>query len=500
MALKGTGGTWKLARRMLNIPAGAGILFGARARRRLVLAVVGSVLIAAIEVASVTAVLPLMQLLTGTPATEGAPGRIARLLGVTEPSTLAIVLALGVLCGFLIKGLVSLAFKWWLMGVMLRQQVDTSKEILSYFLKGPYSLHAQRPTGELIRNCTEAVSRVYTTVALGSINIITEAVTVAAVVILLVVVMPLPTILLVAYFGVAAFAFARITQPRLKRNGEVVHAASVDVFSAAVNALGGVKEIKLRGNYSFFLMRFIAARTRIAEAERRSLFLTELPRYVMEILFILGLGGMVAIIFATRPTDSALGVVALFAAAGYRTMPSVVRLLATFGMMRSSDRALMDVVDDVRSAHQWVNLSEDQREPTSLDQQLSLNDVSFFYPSSTTPVLRNVSFRVPSGSSVALVGGSGAGKSTIVDLILGMQTPSSGSIEVDGTDISKNLSGWRAGIGLVPQEVWFTDGTLGENIAFGVEAQDVDPDALADAVDQADLAEFLAESSSRPRY
>ena len=119
---------WRLAGRLLSIPPGTGILFGKRSRRQLLLAVLGSLLMAAIEVASVTAVVPLMQLVTGTPPDEGVPGRVASFLGISDAGTLTIVLASSVLGGFLLKGLVALAFRWWLLGVMMRQQVDTSRD------------------------------------------------------------------------------------------------------------------------------------------------------------------------------------------------------------------------------------------------------------------------------------------------------------------------------------------------------------------------------------
>ena len=483
---------WRLAGRLLNVPPGTGILFGPQARRRLLLAVLGSLAMAAIEVASVTAVVPLMQLVTGTPPDEGVPGRVGEFLGISSATTLTIVLASAVLGGFLLKGLVGLGFRWWLLGVMMRQQVDTSRELLEYYLAGPYSLHAARHTGELLRNCTDAVGRTYSAVAMGAINIVTEAVTITAVLALLVVVTPLPTIMLVVYFAAAAFAFARITQPALRRNGQISHMASVDVFGAAINALGGVKEIKLRSTYPFFLKRFTSARMSIARADRRMAFLTDLPKHVMELMFIIGLGGLVAAIFASNPTDEALGVVALFAAAGYRTLPSVVRLLATFGIMRSNDAVVVDVVRDIVSAREWNAVTDVRPVATPLRDSLTVDNVSFTYPDGDHPVLDGVSIDLPQGTSLALVGGSGAGKSTLVDLILGLNAPSDGAIRVDGADIRDDLPAWRANIGLVPQEVWFTDGTLRENITFGVEADNVDADALRAAVTQADLDEFVA--------
>ena len=182
----------------------------------------------------------------------------------------------------------------------------------------------------------------------------------------------------------------------------------------------------------------------------------------------------------------------MFAAAGYRTLPSVVRLIATFGSMRNSDPVVIDVVRDVLAARQSSATTERPARALPLQQQLAIDRVSFTYPDGDSAVLEDVSMTLEHGRSLALVGGSGAGKSTLVDLILGMHEPTRGSIRVDGLDITDDLPAWRAGIGLVPQEVWFTDGTLRENITFGVESDDVDHDALRAAVTQADLDEFVA--------
>ena len=281
-----------------------------------------------------------------------------------------------------------------------------------------------------------------------------------------------------AYFGIAAFVFARITQPRLRANGEVIHRASVDVFGAAINALGGVEGIELRSTYPFFLTRFTAARLNIAKAERRTIFLTDLPKHVMEIMFVIGLAGLVTILFATNPTSAALGQVALFAAAGYRTLPSVVRVLATVGMMRGADPVVIDVVRDVLDARSSTASADVRPVRTALDEELRIEHVqthlSRWGPS-------RAERRQHHRSARSLAGPRGRQRSRQEHVGRPdprAERPDEGAITADGADIQGDLPAWRAGIGLVPQEVWFTDGSLRENITFGVEADDVDMDAL----------------------
>jgi ABC-type multidrug transport system fused ATPase/permease subunit len=488
--------SWRHARslvlRILGIPSGVGILFSRQARVRLSLVLLGSLSVALLEMVAVAAVLPLMQLLTGAGSGHGVLGRLADLFGTSTPNQLAVVLALVIFLGFITKAAMTLLFRWWMLGTLMRQEIETSTTLLTYYLRAPYALHLQRHTGELLRNMNEAVGQVYSFVVGGTLAGLGEMMSVTAVVVCLLVVQPVPTLVVMGYFGIAAWFFQRRFRGRMEAAGEVMMTSSLGIYRAATQALGGVKDIQLRGSEGYFLGRFERHRTIASEAGRSRAFLSELPKHVMEVMFIVGVGIMTVVVFAGEPSGEALSLVALFAAAGFRVLPSVVRSMAALNAVRVGRPALDLVLEDMGHARRLEAAQVGgRRQP--LAHSFELDDVHFRYAPDLPDVLRGINLSVPAGTSVALVGGSGAGKTTLVDLMAGFHQPTRGRVLRDGVDIWESIAAWRAGVAIVPQTVFLTDGPFRENIAFGVEPDDVDEQQLERVVDQAQLRELLAE-------
>ena len=381
--------------------------------------------------------------------------------------------------------------RWWVLGTVAEQEIATSTRLLRYYLRAPYALHQRRHTGELMRNMNDATVQVYGQVVLGSIAALTDLITIGVMLVLLIIAAPVPTLMLIVYFGVAAVLYQRTARPRLVRVGEVLMESSVAVYRAAIHALGGVKDLKLSGRDGHFLDEFRSARVQAARARRTSSFLTELPKHVLELLFILGVGLMTVYVFTTRSTTTAFSTVALFAAAGFRILPSITSCLAGLNAVRAGRKALALVREDIEASLVTPDDGFSERRRVTMESGLVLEDVWFRYEGSDTDVLRGIDLTIPAGTSVALVGGSGAGKTTLVDLILGLHRPTRGSITCDGSDIGDQLHDWQAGIGLVPQEVFLSDGTLRENIALGEYPDRIDEARVRRALEQAQLRDVV---------
>lgn len=479
------------AARLLGIPPGAGILFGRAARRRLALGVLGSVLVALVEVAAVATVLPLMQILTGQGAQSSVVRGLRAVLGDPSDGALAGILAGFVLCAFVARALLTLTFRWWLLGVLMRQEVDTATALLRYFLGARYRLHLERSTAEFVRNVNDAVSNTYASGVGASISALTDAFTLVAMLLTLLVLTPLPTTVVVVYFGLAALVFQRYARPRTQAAGVAVVSATGDIFRAALQGIGGFKEIRVRGTADYFVEEYRAARTRAAAARRELAFIGELPKHAMEILFVLGIGLMTAVVFTSAPSGQAISTLALFGVAGFRVLPSLVRLLASLNLVRSGRESIQVVVRDLREAQHAVAPPGRAASPSGLRESLALQGVGFSYPTGP-PVLTSIDLEIKQGTSVALVGGSGAGKSTLVDIVLGLHDPEQGRVLVDGRDIAEDLPAWQASIGMVPQSVYLLDGTVRENIVFGIPEAQVDPALVRRAVELAQLEEVVA--------
>jgi ABC-type multidrug transport system fused ATPase/permease subunit len=474
------------------VPAGLGSLFTGSTRRKFVLALVGSMLAALADAAGVLAILPLMQVLTGTGDDSAVVRWVARHTG--EPTTAGLVgyLAALVFGAFLLKGLLTIGFRWWMLGFVYRQESDTSVRLLRHYLAAPYPVHLRRNSAELIRTMNDAVSQTYSAFVVGLVSGVTEAMTIVAVMAALIFLMPLPALGVAVYFAVTALIFQRLVRRRATTAGERMVGAFVGVYTTAMHALGGIKEIKVRNNAEHFVGDYRRARLNIAAARRMSVFLGELPKYVFEILFIIGIGLLTLGVFASQPSAQALGTIALFVAGGFRVLPSLVRLMSAVNSMRVGRRALRLVLEDLREVpSQPVELpAAPAGEPAPLERVLRLEDVWFRHQGSQLDVLQGVDIEIGAGSSVALVGESGAGKSTIVDLLLGLQRPVRGRVTVDGWDVGENLPRWQATLGMVPQDVYLLDASLRANITFGAPLPD-DEERVREAVTKAQLDELV---------
>lgn len=472
---------------------GLGLLFDRTTRRKLVLALLGSVVVALLEVVSVLMVLPFIQILTGSPDDSGILGRISDALGSPSRERLAVYVAAALVVGFVLKAVATAAYRWWSLTFLAVQELQTSKRLLTHLLRGPYAVHLRRSQGDLIRVVGDAVGQSYGAVA-ASISFLTEVVSLALLLGGLLITMPVPTICAIAYFGLAATLLLRFTQARVAQGGEAMLRSSAVSYVMAHNALAGVKEIKIRDSAMHFVDEFGASRMIGIRGRRSSAFFSELPRLALEVLFILGVAASAAILITQEGTQSAVAKLALFAVAGYRMLPSLGRLIQAVGAVRVGTKGLDIILPELADAAATTERLPDPRRartPLPFERAIELDAVSFAYDTGPD-VVREASLTLRPGTSLALVGPSGAGKSTLVDLILGLLAPTSGRIMVDGVDIADDLLSWQDNLAVVPQDVVLFNGTLAANIAFDQRGSEIDEQQLAAAIEQAQLGDLVA--------
>lgn len=468
-------------------------LFDPATTRRFYFAIAGSILVALGEVFALLLVLPLMQLITGD-VTAGTLPRIRSFLGGPNDDRLATYLASAVILGFILKSLVALTIKWWTSGFVLRRGAAASSSLMRYYLHAPYAMHVQRGAADLLRRMSDAMTQVFDRILNPAISLATELVTIAAMAVTLLFVAPLPTVAVTLYFGVAAWALQRLVRDRVRSSGQRLMSANLEILRYALQALAGIKEIQLRNDQEVFVHRYHDARERAAMEYRTMSFIGELPKYAMEVLFIGAIGIMTALSFALESRSQALGVLALFAVAGFRVLPSCVRFIASLNILRSAEEALDLVEADSRAAKLAEAVPITPR-PTALPlrEALEIRDLSFRYPDADKPVLSGIDLRIPAGTSLALVGRSGAGKTTLVDLVLGLRQPTTGVIHADGTSIEHQLQAWQAGLAMVPQDVYLLEGSIRENVYFTPGVDDPDDKRLWSVLERASLAELVSE-------
>lgn len=461
-------------------------------------AMIASLFLAVLDSLAVILMLPLVDLATGVPATSGLEQGLKSLFGNPPAKTLVVYVALLTIGLFIVKDVGSLIFTWWNAGFNGRNQVRTSTQIMQHYLATPFTEISRRSSAELMRTMNEAVARVYVNVVGGLVQIAIQGLTMVGIAVALFITAPIPALSLVIFLGLGAVLYLRIMKPRARRAGHAAAEATRAGYRAAFAALGGIKETQVRGSEAIFAARFQAASSQAIRPNQMASFISAAPKFLMEILFIIAVGVLLATTLATKQPGPAegtvIGLLATFVAGGFRALPAVAALIASISMLRVG-MPYLDLVDaEVRKIRHQPPGDLTHRPATRMpfNHEIAVHDVHFSYPDAERPALDGVSVTLPYGQSLALAGSSGAGKTTLVDTLLGLHAPDSGSITVDGVDIHSNPRGWQANIGYVPQDVFMLDATLAENIAFDAEHDEVDTDRLARAIAHAQLDDVVS--------
>lgn len=368
-------------------------------------------------------------------------------------------------------------------------QADLSQRLFTGYLHQPYTFHLQRNSAQLIRNTIGHVGEITSVIQQG-LMLSTEILVLLGISVLLLTVEPLGALLVVSTLGLAGWGFNRFTRSRILRWGEARQHHEGLRIQHLQQGLGGAKDVKLLGRENDFLALYRQHNVGSAQVGQRQSTLQALPRLWLELLAVTGLAALVlAMIWQGKAIESLLPTLGLFAAAAFRLMPSVNRILGAVQSVRFS----LPVIDTLHSEFCLLDntLPTLRGQPLPFEKELTLDLVNFHYPAAETQALHNVSISIPRGTSVGFIGGSGAGKSTLVDIILGLLTPLSGSIKVDGVNIQANLRGWQDQIGYVSQSIYLTDDTLRRNIAFGLPDEQINEQDVCRAIRAAQLEQFV---------
>ncbi len=345
------------------------------------------------------------------------------------------------------------------------------------YLTRPLAQHGRMNSSELIRNVNNEVQLYFTNFLIPTLTLITELLVLTAIVAVLLLIAPMPALAAIVLLGGMTKAFYAAVRGRVNKYGQEAQHHNAERIKWVNQGLNSIKETKILGREDFFVQSFNFHENRFAESSRYAMLLNQTPRLFIETLAFTALFLGVALALAVGQNRSeVLPVLALFAVASIRLLPSLNRVLLSLTRMTYYRPAAQVVLDSRRfAANSNANPTSASRQRKFKDwRELCLQDVSFRYPGSAQSILTNVNLTIKRGTSVALVGPSGCGKTTLADLVLGLLTPISGKIEVDGQNIHSLLGDWQDELGYIPQSIYLLDDTIRRNIAFGV------PDDLVD--------------------
>ncbi|MHA6508229.1 ABC transporter ATP-binding protein [Tessaracoccus sp. Y1736] len=464
-----------------------------RLRPKLIAMFLGLGMVALIDMSAVVLVLPAMQIITGTPiASAPALYFLSNLTGITQPEDLLVFTLSAVIVLMITKSVLTIAFRWWSLGILATARTDATHEAMMLYMTSPWVHHRRRPSDDIFQTLLTYIPSVFASLTPAFLSLFVSGVTVGAILVALLLLSPLATLAAVIVFGGSAFAIQETLRSRILKLAEQARVEQHKSWHYLSPALDGSRDIRLTNSHDFFTEGYSKTTRRIAELGRRTGVLNELPKHLLEIVMILGIILVALLLLATSPRDEAFAFLGVFAVAAIRIIPQLNAVVATVGGIRSNSPNAARLREEIANLQNEEGRARDPEPRISFTREAIVFDgVTFRFPDSVEPVLRGVSGEIPYGSTVALVGASGAGKTTFVEILLGLLRPASGSIMVGDSSIHDSPTAWREQVGVVTQDIYLMDRSLRENIAFGVPADRISDERVVSAIHRAQLTDFF---------
>ncbi len=369
-----------------------------------------------------------------------------------------------------------------------------SLRLINCYLHQDYLFHVAHNVAELQRNITTDVNQ-FTNAVTAVINMIVEGVTCSLLVVLLVVADPMTTIIVIGIMSVSIITYWSITRKLQIKYGVQARKAGAELNKWLLQAFAGIKEIKVMNRESFFLHKYDKAYQENISAYSKNNILTILPKHVIETIVICSvlLAMSIRILQGTNITVF-LTSLAVFAVAAMRMLPSFNRITENMGMLSFNKSGVENVFKDLKEIESLEIKKDQQRvdvEKLQLQEEIKVEHLVFSYPNTNKKIFDNASINIKKNKSVAFMGSSGAGKTTLADIIIGVLKPDEGHVYVDGFDVSKHLYAWHKTIGYIPQMIYLMDDTIRGNVVFGIDEDKIDDEKVWRALERAEIAEFV---------
>lgn len=375
---------------------------------------------------------------------------------------------------------------------------------MNIYLHRPYEYFLNVESGEIVRVISDDTRSTFNLLS-TVLSFFTEAVVSVALIITIIVADPFMAFLLAAVLGSMMFLIGRLIKPVLKRAGLKYQKNAGKMNKWLLQSISGIKEVKVTEKEDYFLEQFSKYGKRAIDSEKKNSVLSTVPRLSIEAFGISAMLAVIAILmWRGREVDTMLPQLSAFAMAAVRLMPSVNRLSASLNSMSYQEPALDKMLEHLAVAEKWENecagaVLKEQKESDcvsgtrtiTLERQAELSDITYSYPNTEHPVLEHANMVIPVGKSVGIVGSSGSGKTTAIDILLGLLSPQEGHVLVDGVDIQQDYSGWLSHLGYIPQMIFMLDDTIRANVAFGIPKENVAEEQVWRALEEAQLKDFV---------
>lgn len=450
------------------------------------------------ELLGVTAILPFIEAIMTPEALDGKwyYKIIDRLFHPQSQMEIMTILGIAIICVYVLKNIYLMFSQyvqaWYSTGV----QRDLSIKMANTYLHSSYLFHLGINSSILIRSITQDVVGVFA-VFFYLFRVLAEIFTIAAIGVYIVYLDPMLALSLIGILGACMLILFFGLKKLVKLFGRIGQDCDGKNLQYLSQAFNGIKEIMVMNRQEYFENNFTRTCSLSARAAKRNNFLNVIPQNVYEMVCIGGLIGVVIVrLHMTEDIAGFVTTLATIAVAAFRLFPSVSRLTTNLNAIIYNRPRLDSMYEMLKSieeeeTYQVRITSAENAKDLKFEKELAIQGITWKYPAGHEPVLKDLNLTIQKGQSIALIGQSGAGKTTLADVLLGLLRPQKGQILVDGEDIYENLAGWSKLIGYVPQAVYLTDDTIRNNVAFGIYEDKIEEERIWKALEEAQLAEFV---------
>lgn len=426
---------------------------------------------------------------------------IANSVGIITHSQFIIAVSILLIFVFAFK---NLYLAWQLrlqINFSLKNQVYFSKMLMQEYLFKPYLFHLNHNTATILRNVNSSGAIIFSIMYVSAFQLLTEFITGIVIWLMLLLIDPFTATIAAGFMVVILYSILKFFRNKITKQGQIQNKYSTAYLKWINQGLGGIKETKVLRKEIYFLRAFSQAYEKYGNANKKFLFINQIPRMIIESIVVFGLLLLIIVkILLETSANEIVPLLGVLALAAFRLMPSANRIVNLSNNIRFNMPLFNELYDEYiniknndLSTSNYI-IEKENIDKISFNKSIIINNIGFCY-SSNKNVLVKISFEIPKGKFVGIIGTSGAGKTTFVDILLGLLKPTIGTITVDGVDIFTNIRGWQANLAYVPQSIYLIDGTIKENIALGVPENEINNKLIDEVLHMAELYDFVYSQS-----
>lgn len=456
------------------------------------------VVMAFTEILGIASIAPFMALVGDMSLLEreGAIAKIYQYSGVSDPTQFLFYTGFTVLIMLAISTVISMYTTWKLSLYAAKTGTEISDRLYRYYMQKDWLFHASSSSAYLTKQVASEAVRLTDGVIQPLLHMNAKVVLAFFISISILIYNPL-----IALSGLLIFAFAyillyKLVRKQLQVNGDNLSVISTERFRLMNEGFGGIKDVLLLNRHHDFVERFQASGKEFAYARGTNNAISQVPRYFMELIAFGTMIGLVLLLIKIHQGDlgAVLPILAVYALAAFKLLPALQQIYSSITQIKGNASAFEAIKEDLIQSldNKPAMFDENINEHLSFKKNITLNNIDFTYPGKSNLAINSLDMVIPVNSVIGLVGSSGSGKSTTIDLLLGLLTPDVGEIYIDNTCMTAmNKRAWQNTIGFVPQSIFLSEGTIAENVAFGLAKKDINLEQVKKALQLANMMELV---------